>query len=486
MISALNHQQQLSGNSLLWCLIGFLYISCASTKLAPAKSNTQYVRANDHIQTKDSIPTQVAKQNTILSDTSKVKPHRASDTKVMVKVDTVLWKDISEENLPIVVKEKKKVNISDRIDIKETYKVKLLIPLNSDSYTDPNSSRFVHFYAGFLKALEVLDEEQIKLNIEVIDTEEGSYKVSENVSAILSENTDLIIGPFEKNDVKILAEACKNHEIPLVSPWQTSTKITNENPYYVQMKPNLKEHFVKITQFATSQYRKGEVAIVGRQNKDTGAWVKYFQDAAVESSGIKDFFSTYYVTMDSLNLGSTVFMKLFTDPKVKAVILPNYSYNEEDFVYACLRRMSAEKGSKHISVIGMPILYDSDKIDFDFYNALNMKLVISDFVDENHGKIREFRRSFLDMFGELPSADAVKGYDLTLYLGRNLWKYGKNFQNYLSQEATSYLMSAYDVQKTKTEDSQAKATGAEAAFDFFENKHLNIIEFSGNKWRIKE
>jgi len=368
--------------------------------------------------------------------------------------------------------------------MKDEYNIKLLIPLNSDELSNPMESRFVHFYAGALKALELLDEEDIKLNVQVIDTEEGNYKVSENIGMILSENTDLVIGPFKRDDVRLLAEECKIKSVPLVSPWQTSTKITNENPYYVQMKPNLKEHFMKLNENAVADYQKGEVVIIGKNNKETASWVEYFQDAAASSVNIKDFYTTYFVSTDSLNTGPTAFSRMFKNTKVKAVILPNYSYTDEDFIYACLRKLSAEKSGRNISVYGMPILYDSDKIDFDFYSALQMKVVMSDFVDVDQGKIREFRRNYLDMYGEIANSDAVKGYDLMLYLGRNLWKYGRNFQYYLEQEATSYLQSVYDIRKARSEDSPVMNDPEK--FDFFENKHLDIIEFKGNKWERKK
>lgn len=95
------------------------------------------------------------------------------------------------------------------MDLKDEYNVTLLIPLNSDAQTFPSESRFVHFYAGALRALETLDEEGIKLNVQVIDTEEGNYKIKDNLKDLLTENTDLIIGPFEREDLKVLADECK-------------------------------------------------------------------------------------------------------------------------------------------------------------------------------------------------------------------------------------------------------------------------------------
>jgi hypothetical protein len=461
----------LSGNNILFFILLGLF-SCSAPKATKKQDDVQVVKAEKKTPT------------TTKPETSgQPIPAKKDNPSSTVKVDTVVWKDVSPYKDPITIKKQKDVEYREGLDIRNEYNITMLIPLDSDGHSDPSSSRFVHFYAGALRAFETLNDEGIKLNVKVIDTEEGSLKVADKMTEVLGDNTDMIIGPFERDDLKILADECKSRSIPLVSPWQTSTKLTNENPYYIQMKPNLKEHFLKLAESTYTTYLPGEVAIIGKNNKDTNAWIKYFQEAAATSTKSKEFYLPYFVSNDSLNTGPTAFHRLFKNNKIKAIIIPNYSYSDEDFIYGCLRRLGAEKGMRQISVFGMPILFDSDKVDFDFYNALQMKVVMSDFVDENHGKIREFRRDYLDMYGEIPNADAVKGYDLILYLGRNIWKYGKNFQNYLENEATSYLQSTYDIRKAKSDDSPI--ANDPVKFDFYENKHLDIIEFKGNKWQRK-
>jgi len=460
--------------------------SCAVSKPVSVSKDAQIVKAGGKTPPKDKSDAEGTQpeKNKENNKATNAKPASVKEIKVTLPIDTIMWHDISEKNPPIITKQKQNVIYAEGLDLKDEYNVTLLIPLNSDAQTFPSESRFVHFYAGALRALETLDEEGIKLNVQVIDTEEGNYKIKDNLKDLLTENTDLIIGPFEREDLKVLADECKIKSIPLVSPWQTSTKITNENPYYIQMKPNLKEHFLKLAESTSADYQKGEVVIIGKNNKETASWIQYFQETVSTTQHISDFYTSYFVSTDSLSAGPSAFSGLFKNNKVKAVIIPNYSYTDEDFIYSCLRRLSAEKSGRNISVYGMPILYDSDKVDFDFYNALKMKVVMSDFVDLDQGKIREFRRAYLDMYGEIPSEDAVKGYDLMLYLGRHIWKYGRNFQYYLENEATSYLQSVYDIRKARSEDSSV--TNDPLKFDYFENKHLDIIEFTGNKWERKK
>jgi ABC-type branched-subunit amino acid transport system substrate-binding protein len=399
-----------------------------------------------------------------------------------LKIDTIKWSDTSSKNAPIRIIPQKNVEYRDGLDFKDQYNLTLLIPLNSNGSANPVDSRFVQFYAGFLRGLESLDDEGIKLNVKVIDTEEGTEKISEHAGEILTPSMDLVIGPFDRDDVKVFADECKLKSIPMVSPWQTSTKITNENPYYIQIKPNLKEHFLKLAENTFSNYKKGEVAILGKNNKETVSWINFFQESIKTTYGVDQFFNSYFIDTDSLNLGLAVFDKLYKS-KIQAVILPNYSYNDEDFLYSSLRRLTAERNGRHITVYGMPILYDSDKIEFDYYHSLNINVVMSDFVDQDFGTIREFRRNFLNMYGEIPTSEAIKAYDLILFLGRNLWKYGRNFQNYLENDEQTYLQSIYEIKKAKSDDSPIADDPTK--FDYFENKHLDIIEFKGNKWQKK-
>jgi ABC-type branched-subunit amino acid transport system substrate-binding protein len=466
MISVQNHQQPLSGNKIL--LVGVLFFlvvvmglqSCARKVIAssPGK-DVQIIKA-------DQEPKKDTDRNP--------KQNNGSQPS---KIDTVAMKEVKEPG-PIVLKEKKKVVRPSGSNIKDVYNVKVLIPLKS---TESNgeliaNNRFVQFYAGMLRAFEKLDDEQINLNVEIIDTDSNN-PISQQVSTIVNERTDLIIGPFDKEDVKLYADACKYASVTMVSPWYTSSKVTVDNPYYVQLKPNLREHFSKLATSAATDFKSGEVAIVGVNNKEMNAWAEYFQSEVERVTGRKNFFKIHYLVE-----GSISFTPMLSSG-VKAFIFPNYSFSDEGFVSQALKKLSSERGGRSTTVYGMPLMYDSDKIDFDLYKALNIMIVISDFVDDREADIRNFRREFYDLYGEIPSADAVKGYDMMLYLGRNLWKYGREFQTKLADEATKYLLSTYNIVSTHSDDTTENNDTSK--FDFYENKHLDIIHYVGNRFEVR-
>ncbi|MCB0660461.1 MAG: hypothetical protein KDC04_05975, partial [Saprospiraceae bacterium] len=166
------------------------------------------------------------------------------------------------------------------------------------------------------------------------------------------------------------------------------------------------------------------------------------------------------------------------NPKIKAVLLPNYSFSDEEFVYGVLRRLMAEKGSKQVVVYGMPLLIESEKIDFDFYHALNLRIALSDYLDLNSEEIREFRREFLDLYGEIPLSDAVKGYSIMMLAANSLHSYGTHFQNYIVNKDMTFLQTTFNIEKSVSEDKETDINNTKD-FDYFENKHLDIVEFKG-------
>ncbi len=465
MISVRNHRQLLSGNRIFFLLLMMSIMACSASKSVVNKKDVQIVKSDSDKKIKrDTIRPE---DGVIRDDILKNQP----------KMDTVIWHDISDEKGAVNDKNSRDAHFNK----KDSYRINMLIPLNSDEIVDPAASRFVQFYAGALLAFEELKQEGVSLNVRVIDTDEGSYQLERHLDELTSDSIDMIIGPFDRDQLRTLAEKCNEKQVYLVSPWQTSSKLTQQNPYYIQMKPNLREHFNKIVQYSLTNYKQGEVVLVGQNTGETKAWFQYFQDEAqLINKNKKEFFGSYFVNLDSLKKGPTAFYNLFKGKNVKAIILPNYSFQDESFVYSCLRRLAAEKGNKTFSVIGMPLLFDSDKVEFEFYHALQIKVAISDFVDKSEEKIKVFRRTFLDKYGEIPTTDAIRGYDLIMYMGRNLYHYGKEFAKYLSRESTSYLQSTYDIQRAYIDVD--KMMDDPEHFDYYENKYLDIIGFKGDKW----
>lgn len=469
MISVPSRRLLSNGNSiLLSILVSFSFLSCSTAKSSakdPAGSqNVQIVKADKSSNRKDTIPA-------------------VSKTKYASLPDTFFWtRDTSFQTIRIA---QKRTPVSRKDSKKSHLTIKLFIPLNSDGISEQQAavSEYVHFYAGMLLAAEDLSNKGISFTLDVTDTEEGKFdarKAAENLEETLP---DIIIGPFEREDIKILAEKARELQIPLLSPWQTSTKITAENPWYIQLKPNLKAHYQKIAEHVFKNYQKGEVAVIGRNTNDFTSWYNYFEELAKErnKSGNDNYFIKYLVNNDSLITGPTAFTRLFANNKLKAVIIPNFSFNDELFAYNSVRKLSVEKGARTLVAYGMPLIYHSDRIEYEHLASLSMRVVMSDFVDETNYEVRQFRKRFLDAFGEIALPSAIRGYDVMWYAGELLQQ--SDFSPALRPDKFVFtgIQQNFDIIKVRADEKPVNPDSLE--FDFFENKKLNIIEFYDSKFK---
>lgn len=400
------------------------------------------------------------------------------------KVKEVEWTEATDDSKP-PIKEVKKIKLGDAEIIKEdVYDVTYFLPFDAASYanTQSASDRFVQYYSGLLVATEILEREGISLNINIIDEKKKNF--DDVMSSALTSATDVIVGPYNRNNLKKAAEVAATNQIPLISPWQASNKIAKDNPFYIQLRPNLDEHYYSIFEDIKSNYSDLEnVYILGRlsspKDKD-GKRTKKLHKMAIDVWGESDenHLQEFMLIQDSIDMGETAFDSIFVEDKTNVMIIPNWSFEDEAFIYGALRRLSVEKGMSKVVVYGMPIMLESEKINFDYYNSLNMKVARSKFVAEEDRDVTRFKRDFVDKYGALPTDDAYEGYDNLMYIGRNIHEYGKNFQFYLHKDQGYYLQAKYNVEPSRSDSPDDRME----KINYFENKNVDIIEFKNNRF----
>ena len=464
MTSVQNPQLPLSGNrfSILGLLVFlgvFLFSSCGTAERTSSRSGNRKVPVE-----------------------RKTYPTKKSD-RTTSKVDTIAWNEKKNGNTsPITDKEGGATSL-----IKEdVYDITYLLPLKALSYasgTVGDSEKFINYFAGMEMAKEVLERERISLNIEVVDSEKR--KLSSVLNSSINSQTDAIIGLYETSDLQEAAQYAKEKQVPLISPWKASSKVTSENPYYVQLRPNLDEYYKAMIKDIAENYKPEQVYVLGRNDNRDKKMVKYIQrlGQAYFKTDENTPFTEYEVVEDSLIYGSTAFDSIFSADQTNVVVIPNFSFGDENYIYSTARRLTVEKGLAKMVVYGMEIMLDSDKLTFDHYNALNMKIARTKFVDEADGDVQRFKRRFYEVYGALPTDDAYEGYDNLMFVARNLKKYGKNFQHYLDNDRGHYLQAAYDVQRTFPKGSQSDDY---SNINYFENKHVDIITFDGRRFHRSE
>ena len=413
------------------------------------------------------------------TSTTMVKPKkkRTSTTrKGTGKVDTIQWTEID--------KSKDYYDAIENLDLEKrsSYDVSLFLPLGlakedmgSSSSPDSKVGIMTQYYAGVLMAMDVLSDEGIALNLSVFDAESGSF---EN-KLQKCKSSDVIIGPQNIDQLAVAANFGKNNEIPVISPWKSSTKIAKENPYYVQLIPGQTAHYDKIVEDALSNYKRENIYLLGRNQSLDKKYMNYMQrvGAGIAKTGNKKPFKEFIINEDSLRIGETAFDSIFYDQELSVFILPHWSFERDnEFVYNTVRKMSGERGFEKVVFYGMPILMDSERIGFEYYRNLNMRICKASYVDKKSPDALNFRKKYYNLYNDLPSGKAYEGFDMMMLVGRHIYNYGKKFQYYMEDYSQNLIQTQFDIQKVfgKNGDDQFKD------IQYFQNKHLYILSFENN------
>lgn len=451
MISAPNPQRLLNGSRLYYLLLITLFFGLSSC------GGTKKTAQDDTVMAPGRNPIEAKKKTT-----------RAQE------LDTIYWTEIDR-----LAEYEKTIEDLD-LDKRPFYNVALLYPfgLVNNNLDDANKAvsnlgRITNYYAGTLMALETLEQEDISLQVSVYDAESGDF----NLKLQQCNNADVIIGPKDRGQLASTAQYGKNNEIPVVSPWLSSTKVTSDNPYYVQLNPSLKNHMNKIVEDVKDNYENDQVFLLGRKNRKDRGMMNYIQQVADGDEDLPGQFEELYLEEDSLLLGEYAYQEVFFEDKTTVFILPNWSFvDDENFVYNAVRKLAGEKGLNKVVLYGMPILIESNKITFEHYSNLNMRICRTSYLNRGSVEVNEFRQNYFDKYQDFPSEDVFEGYDMMMFVGRSLKNYGKKFQYFLDTYEASLYQTEFEVLKVFK-------PGDDDSFDniqYFQNNHLYILEFKDN------
>lgn len=450
MISVLNRLQRLSGSKLLLLSCLLLCFSCNSSKKTVTKKRT-----------------------TKRTSTKRTSDKTKTTTKVIKKDDIDWAKDDKKEE----EKEKEQeVQYADS-EIKSVYNVSVFIPfdVNSSASNISNvSNKFINYYAGVQLALKDLESTGLSLNVKVFDSKNN---FDAKLRDPFNEVTDVIIGPYDKTNLKAVAAFGKEKGIAVISPWNASKKITVQNPYYVQLNPPATDHYKKITDHISDNFSPDQVFLLQRDNGKDAKLSKYIQ-RYLNSQNRGASFNEYELNVDSLQMGDHAYDSLFLVNRPTVFVIPNYSSNDENYIYNAIRRISTEKGANQVYIYGMPILMNSDRFTYDYYKNLNIRTCLTKLINHNDQNIKDFEQEYLRSYNALPTEDALEGYDMMSFVGSGLSEHGTKFFRELVGQKFRGIQSIYELEAMDPSDPMTLENEPEV--EYYQNKHLDIIQYQNN------
>jgi len=326
---------------------------------------------------------------------------------------------------------------------KSVYNVAVMLPFLYEKL-NPSSSQqgnqfIIDLYKGIKMAASDLQSEGINVNAYAYDTERDFEITKSLLGQSEIANMDLFFGPLYPGPYRAVMEYALKNQKYIFNPLSSNPAAIGENPFAYLMRPSLITEGRAAASFAIDSLDKSHaIVITGTSSQD--------------SLRVSSFLSAYQEQSDRevLVLKERNFNRDRIDELVDTL---NY-FGEDNFIYVASGNeliisntisaivMAEEK----IPVIGSEELLDIRSITYDQLEGLDEYLIAPGFIDPENENIQEFKNRYRREFYEIPSKYTFVGYDLMMYVGYMLDRYGVYFQEFNSQQegVNSLLYSGYD------------------------------------------
>ncbi len=370
----------------------------------------------------------------------------------------------------------------------QNYRLAILLPFLTDqadaeTRTVPEKSRLaLQFYAGASLALQKLSTETgLNLTVDVLDTRINDTDFQRLLSNPRLNKAQVILGPIRSSHVSMMAERIKQTHQILVSPESPNMDLTSQNPDFVQTNPSLRAHCAAITRFVLQRNRPDAITLVSKQ-KETDR-LPFFQNA--NRTGNQPF--AELIVPDETTSFDKIDLRPYLKPgRTSVFILPTWT--SQGFVMAFLQKLRATKGSAKVEVYGMPQWEGFTNIEPEYFIDLNVHISSAYFVERQSEEARAFRRAFYDTYGTIPDQDAYNGYDVMMFTGLMLKKYGLSFPQQLAvAEPIVGMHGSFQFAKVFSTHPPGLNTGNTSdllsQYDYLENIFVHILKYENYQFR---
>ena len=403
-----------------------------------------------------------------------------------LRVDTLEIIDLTSANVKKEIKEQTRT-----VRTKSSYNVAIILPFLSNlmgerSEIPLQSERAISFYEGVEIALDSLRREGINLQVQVFDSKKDVEYMDAIIERLGDKEWDLIIGPTSTEALRKLAVYAKEKQVPLVSPFNNNPTVAEENNFYIQVAPSFEVTSMHIVSFIkqikiapSNNLRKTKYLLVG--TKEDSLKMDQIQKAYKllennEKAEITQLFTNEGVDVSALS-------KHFDRSALNVVIMP--SDKSEQFVYSTLREISSlynkiEKQSGfQFAVIGTPMWKYFERVNFEYYDNLNLHIIDNFFVDKEDKKNNQFEEGYRNRFGIAPREFAYIGFDVMTYFGRLLKKHGTGFPDHFDTELRKgrHTFFAFEPVFKNVKLLDAEVIKEIKLIERFENKSMNVVKF---------
>lgn len=353
-------------------------------------------------------------------------------------------------------------------EYKDTYRIAVMLPfmvedLSSSSRKRPN--QFVlDLYQGIRMAFDTLNSEEQSFEVYAYDTRRDSITTQRILKQEELKGMDLIIGPLYPQPSRLVNQFALDHKINMVNPLSNSVEFATNNPYVFLFNPSLVTIGEVAAQYSLENFGKEPGIVIFGDSRNDRILAESYADAytaeggrllmvrEVEKNNTQDI-------LDILLAKGTDIRDITDENRNNLLSIPKDSLShifvasDNSLIFSKVVSAVDTRGDD-VKIVGSAGWLDIPVVKYEVFERLKAHFYAPSYYLSNSAKYRAFRDNYLNKHREAPTDYSAKGYELGLFFGNNLKKYGKYPQASWNKDETlpGYFLPEYSF--TNKQDNQ--------------------------------
>jgi hypothetical protein len=356
----------------------------------------------------------------------------------------------------------------------KVHRIAIFVPLFLDSAFDATGTykyekvfpKFINpgleFYEGVELALDSLETEGIRLDVQVYDTRSASKSISQILQSPDFQQTELIIGHVIPTELRELADAALHKNIPFINVNFPNDGGITDNPDFVILNSTLKTHCASIYRFLQRNYATSTIFMFRKKGLQEDRLQNYFTEIEKNTASVplRLKFITLAETFDIRQLLP------YLDSNRKTICVVGSL--DENFGKNFCQQLASVFKTYPTKIIGMPTWDNINDFTQPEYSDAEIFYTSPFYINPNDSLVLGIQQYYKTRFFSRPSDMVFRGYETIYHFAKLLELHGHSLSSNLGEKKFK-VFNDFDIQPVFLNRQNM-------TLDYFENKKLYFIK----------
>lgn len=355
-----------------------------------------------------------------------------------------------------------------------TIKTAIILPFMLDGGHKQEALRMVEYYEGFLIAVDSLKRRGANIELHVFDSKNDANTIQQILNKKELKEMDVIFGPLHQQNVKLLADFSKQHNIRLVVPFTSKDDEVFNNPSIYQINTPQSYLYSEVFEHFTRQFPNANLIVLETTDGKDQYKREFIEGLSVMAK--KNSFPIKTVNIDNIEQSLPTVESLIKTDKTNLFIPASGSDAALNKVIPLLQLIKGKQIEAPMHLFGYPEwqTYTSDRLqdffDLDtyFYSSFytnNLLPAAKNFINGYH---KWYKKEMINTYPKY----GMLGFDTGFYFLHGLATYGTDLENNLDRIDLTPIQTGFKFDRVSN-------------WGGFVNKKVFFVRFTNNYELIK-